>query len=148
MKVLLLQDVKSQGKKDQIINVSEGYARNFLFPQKLAIPADAKAVTDAKNRKDSQNHKIELEKQAARELSKKIGESTVKIVGDAGEGGRFYGAVTSKDIAEALKSQFNIEIDKRKFELDAPIKAFGTYRIDVKLYQGITGKLTVMVVEK
>ena len=94
MKVLLLQDVKSQGKKDQIIDVSEGYARNFLFPKKLAIPADAKAVTDAKNRKDSQNHKVELEKQAANELSKKIGEATVKIVGDAGEGGRFYGAVT------------------------------------------------------
>jgi len=148
MKVLLLQDVKSQGKKDQIINVSEGYARNFLFPQKLAIPADAKAVTDAKNRKDSEKHKIELEKQAARDLSKKIGEATVKIVAEAGNDGRFYGAVTSKDIQEALKTQFGIEIDKRKFELDAPIKAFGTYRIDVKLYQGISGKLAVMVVEK
>jgi large subunit ribosomal protein L9 len=148
MKVILLQDIKNVGKKDEIINANDGYARNFLFPKKLAIPADAKAVTDAKNRKDSQNHKVELEKQAANELAKKISESTVKIVGDAGEGGRFYGAVTSKDIAEALKSQFNIEIDKRKFELDAPIKAFGTYRIDVKLYQGITGKLTVMVVEK
>ena len=148
MKVILLQDVKSQGKKDQIINVSEGYARNFLFPQKLAIPADTKAVTDAKNRKDSANHKIELEKQASRELAKKISEATVKITADAGEGGRFYGAVTSKDIAEALKAQFGIEVDKRKFELDAPIKSFGTYRIDVKLYQGISGKLTVMVVEK
>ncbi|MBR2024996.1 MAG: 50S ribosomal protein L9 [Clostridia bacterium] len=148
MKVILLQDVKSQGKKDQIIDVSEGYARNFLFPKKLAIPADAKAVNDAKNRKDSEKYKIEQEKQAARELAKKIGDSTVKISADAGDGGKFYGAVTSKDIAEALKSQFNIDIDKRKFELDAPIKAFGTYKIDVKLYQGISGKLTVMVVEK
>lgn len=148
MKVILLQDVKSQGKKDQIIDVSEGYARNFLFPKKLAIPADAKAVNDAKNRKDSEKFKIEQEKQAARELAKKIGESTVKISADAGEGGKFYGAVTSKDIAEALKSQFSLDIDKRKFDLDAPIKAFGTYKIDVKLYQGISGKLTVMVVEK
>lgn len=148
MKVILLQDVKSQGKKDQIIEVSEGYARNFLFPKKLAIPADAKAVNDAKNRKDSEKFKIEQEKQAARELAKKIGESTVKISADAGEGGKFYGAVTSKDIAEALKAQFSLDIDKRKFELDAPIKAFGTYKIDVKLYQGISGKLTVMVVEK
>ena len=148
MKVLLLQDVKSQGKKDQIINVSEGYARNFLFPKKLAIPADAKAVADAKNRQDSANHKVELEQQAANELARKLNDATVKITADAGEGGRFYGAVTSKDIAEALKSQFSIEIDKRKFELDAPIKAFGTYKIDVKLYQGIIGKLTVMVVEK
>lgn len=148
MKVLLLQDVKSQGKKDQIIDVSEGYARNFLFPKKLAIPADAKAVNDAKNRKDSENHRIELEKQAAKELASKLSEATVKVVAEAGNDGRFYGAVTSKDIAEALKSQFGIEIDKRRFELDAPIKAFGTYRIDVKLYQGISGKLAVMVVEK
>lgn len=148
MKVLLLQDVKSQGKKDQIIDVSEGYARNFLFPKKLAIPADTKAVNDAKNRKDSEKHRIELEKQAARELSKQLGEVTVKIVAEAGNDGRFYGAVTSKDIRDALKAQYNIEIDKRKFELDAPIKAFGTYRIDVKLYQGISGKLAVMVVEK
>ena len=148
MKVVLLQDVKSQGKKDQIIEVSEGYARNFLFPKKLAIPADAKAVNDVKNRKDSENHKIQLEKQAANELAEKIGQATVKIVAEAGNDGRFYGAVTSKDIAEALKSQYKIEIDKRKFELDAPIKAFGTYKIDVKLYQGIVGKLSVMVVEK
>ena len=148
MKVLLLQDVKAQGKKDQIIDVSEGYARNFLFPKKLAIPADAKAINDAKNRKDSLNHKIELEKQSAKEIAEKIGGATVKIVAEAGGDGRFYGAVTSKDIAEALKNQFSIEIDKRKFELDAPIKAFGTYKIDVKLYQGISGKLTVMVVEK
>jgi len=148
MKVILLQDVKAQGKKDQIINVSEGYARNFLFPKKLAAPADAKAVNDAKNRKDSENHKIELEKQAARELATKLQESTVKIVAEAGNDGRFYGAVTSKDISEALKAQLGIEIDKRKLELDAPIKAFGAYKISVKLYQGITGKLSVMVVEK
>ena len=148
MKVVLLQDVKSQGKKDQIIEVSEGYARNFLFPKKLAVPADAKAINDVKNRKDSESHKIQLEKQAASEMAEKLGQATVKIVAEAGNDGRFYGAVTSKDIAEALKSQFKIEIDKRKFELDAPIKAFGTYKIIVKLYQGITGKLTVMVVEK
>ena len=125
MKVLLLQDVKSQGKKDQIINVSEGYARNFLFPKKLAIPADAKAVTDAKNRKDSEKHKIELEKEAARELSKKIGEATVRIVAEAGNDGRFYGAVTSKDIQEALKAQFGIEIDKRKFVDKTTIDSLG-----------------------
>lgn len=148
MKVLLLQDVKSQGKKDQIINVSEGYARNFLFPKKLAIPADTKAITDAKNRQDSLNHKIELEKQDARALAKKLDEATIKIVAESGNDGRFYGAVTSKDICEALKEQFSIDIDKRKLELDAPIKAFGTYKINVKLYQGISGKLTVMVVEK
>lgn len=148
MKVILLQDVKSQGKKDQIIEVSEGYARNFLFPKKLAIPADAKAINDAKNRQASADHKISLERQAAKELAEKLASLTVKITADAGNEGRFYGAVTSKDIAECLKSQFKIEIDKRKIVLDAPIKAFGTYKIDVKLYTDVVGKLTVMVVEK
>jgi len=147
MKVLLLQDVKSQGKKDQIIEVSEGYARNFLFPKKLAIPADAKAINDAKNRKSSQEHKISVEKENARALATKLEGLTVKIKAEAGADGRFYGAVTSKDIAEALKTQFSIEIDKRKLVLDAPIKAYGTYKIDVKLYTDVTGKLTVMVVE-
>lgn len=148
MKVVLLQDVKSQGKKDQIIEVSEGYARNFLFPKKLAIVADAKAVNDIKSKQSSEKHRIEVEKACARELAKKLGETTVKIIGTAGNDGRFYGAVTAKDISEALKSQHGIEIDKRKLELDGQIKAFGTYKVEAKLYSGISGKLNVQVVEK
>ena len=148
MKVLLLQDVKSQGKKDQIIEVSEGYARNFLFPKKLAIVADAKAVNDIKSKQSSEKHRVEVEKANARELGKKLAEITVKIVGSAGADGRFYGSVTTKDISEALKAQFGIEIDKRKMELDTQIKAFGTYKVDVKLYTGINGKFNVQVVEK
>lgn len=146
MKVVLLQDVKAQGKKDDIVEVSEGYARNFLFPKKLAIPADAKAVNDIKNKKSSEAHKIELERQAAKELAEKLNQSTVKIKAEAGSDGRFYGAVTSKDIAEALK-KLGFDVDKRKIVLDAPIKAFGTYKIDVKLYQEISGKVTVSVIE-
>ena len=148
MKVLLLQDVKSQGKKDQIIEVSEGYARNFLFPKKLAIPADAKAINDAKNRQSSMEHKISVERDAAKALATKLEGIIVKLTAEAGADGRFYGAVTSKDISEGLKAQFSIEIDKRKIMLDAPIKAYGTYKIDVKLYTDVVGKLTVMVVEK
>lgn len=148
MKVVLLQDVKSQGKKNQIIEVSEGYARNFLFPKKLAIVADAKAINDIKSKESSQQHRIDVEKANARELADKLAEITVKIVGSAGSDGRFYGAVTAKDISEALKSQFGIEIDKRKLELDTQIKAFGTYKIEAKLYSGISGKLSVQVVEK
>ena len=148
MKVVLLQDVKSQGKKDQIIEVSEGYARNFLFPKKLAIPADAKAINDIKNKKSSEAHKIELERIAAREIAEKLNQTTVKIVAEAGKDGKFYGAVTSKDIAEALKAQAKIEVDKRKVILDSPIKAFGTYKVEVKLYTGISGKFNVQVVEK
>ena len=148
MKVVLLQDVKAQGKKNDIVEVSEGYARNFLFPKKLAIPADAKAINDIKNKKSSEAHKIELERAKATEIAEKLNEATVKIVAEAGKDGRFYGAVTSKDIAEALKSQLGIEVDKRKVALDSPIKAFGSYKIDIKLYQDIIGKVTVSVLEK
>lgn len=148
MKVVLLQDVKAQGKKNDIVEVSEGYARNFLFPKKLAIPADAKAINDIKNKKSSEAHKIELERAKAKEIAEKLNEATVKIVAEAGKDGRFYGAVTSKDIAEALKSQLGIEVDKRKVALDSPIKAFGSYKIDIKLYQDIIGKVTVSVLEK
>lgn len=148
MKVVLLQDVKGQGKKNDIIEVSDGYARNFLFPRKLAVVADARAMNDVKNKKASEEHKIEQEKARARELATKIGEIKVVIKAEAGSDGRFYGAVTSKDIAEALKKDFSLDIDKRKIELDAPIKAFGTYIVEVKLYAGISAKLSVQVVEK
>lgn len=148
MKVVLLQDVKAQGKKDDIVEVSEGYARNFLFPKKLAIPADAKAINDIKNKKSSEAHKIELERIAAKEIAEKLNQTTVKIVAEAGKDGKFYGAVTSKDIAEALKAQAKIEVDKRKVILDSPIKSFGTYKVDIKLYQEISGRVTIMVIEK
>lgn len=148
MKVLLLQDVKSQGKKDQIIEVSEGYARNFLFPKKLAIPADAKAINDAKNRQSSADHKKALEKEAATKLASSLENAYVKLTADAGNDGRFYGAITAKDISEGLKAQHGIDIDKRKIVLDAPIKAFGTYKIDAKLYPDVVGKITVVVTEK
>lgn len=147
MKVVLTQDVKGQGKKNDIIDVSDGYARNFLFPRKLAVVADAKAINDVKNKKSSEQHKIELEKAQARELANKLGAEKVVISAEAGKDGKFYGAVTSKDIAEALKAR-GLDIDKRKIDLDAPIKAFGTYMIDVKLYVGIVAKLTVQVVER
>ena len=148
MKVVLTQDVKGQGKKNDIIDVSDGYARNFLFPRKLAIVADAKAINDVKNKKSSEEHKIELEKASAREIAAKLGEIKVVICAEAGKDGRFYGAITSKDISDALKAQAKLDIDKRKISLDAPIKAFGTYIVDVKLYSGISGKLNVQVKEK
>ena len=148
MKVVLTQDVKGQGKKNDIIDVSDGYARNFLFPRKLAIVADAKAINDVKNKKSSEEHKIELEKASAREIATKLGETKVVISAEAGKDGRFYGAITSKDISDALKAQAKLDIDKRKISLDAPIKAFGTYIVDVKLYSGISGKLNVQVKEK
>lgn len=147
MKVVLLQDVKGQGKKDDVINVSDGYARNFLFPKKLAAEADAKVMNEIKNKESSRLHKIELEKQAARDTASALQKVVVKIKIQAGTDGRVYGSVTSKDIAEQLAAQHKIEVDKRKIVLDAPIKSYGTYAIDVKLYPEITGKINVVVCE-
>ena len=134
MKVVLLQDVKGQGKKDELINVSDGYARNFLIPRKLAVEADSRILNDIKNKEAARLRKIELERKAALEMASKLQSD-----------GKFYGAVTNKDIADALLEQHGVEIDKRKISLDAPIKAYGAYEADVKLYPDIAGKINVMV---
>ena len=148
MKVILTADVKGQGKKDQIINVSDGYARNFLFPKKLAVPADAGALNDVKNKEASRQHKLDVEKQNAEEIAKKLQSITVKFVYAAGPDKRLYGSVTAKEIAEALKKDFGIEVDKRKITLSENIKSFGTFKADVKLFTGVTGKITVEVCGK
>ena len=148
MKVILTADVKGQGKKDQIINVSDGYARNFLFPKKLAVPADAAALNDVKNKEASKQHKLDVEKKNAEEIAKKLETITVRFAYAAGPDKRLYGSVTAKEIAEALKSDFNIEVDKRKITLIEPIKSFGTFKADVKLFTGVTGKITVEVGSK
>lgn len=145
MKVVLLQDVKGQGKKDDLINVSDGYARNFLFPKKLAVEADAKVLNDIKNKEAAKQRRIELEKQAARDTAEKLAGTLVKIKVKEGADGKLYGSVTTKDIAEALKEQFGIEVDKRKIVLSENIKAYGTYSVDVKLYPEISGKMNVLV---
>ncbi len=147
MKVVLLQDVKGQGKKDELINVSDGYARNFLFPKKLAVEADAKILNDIKNKEAARLRKIELEKAAARETAEKLQALVVKIKIQQGNDGKFYGSVTTKDIAEALLAQHKIEIDKRKIVMQSPIKAYGSYTVDVKLYPEIAGKINVLVCE-
>ena len=149
MKVMLLKDVKGQGKKDQIIEVSDGYARNFLLPQKLAIIADAKAVNEAKNKEASNLHKIEVAKAEAKAIADKLAKTTVNIVEGAGNENRLYGAVTSKDIAEKLAKDHNIIIDKKKILMNESIKTFGTYKVEVKLYGAeIVGTITVVVSPK
>ncbi len=147
MKVLLLADVKGKGKKDQIINVSDGYARNFLFPKKLAVEADAKAMAEAKNKEDARLYKIEQEKAAARDMAAKLQAVTVKIKASAGADGRLYGSITTSDVAEALKKQHGLEVDRRKIVTDGTIKAFGSYTLDVKLYPEIQGKINLIVCE-
>ena len=147
MKVLLLADVKGKGKKDQIINVSDGYARNFLFPKKLAVEADAKAMADAKNKEEARLFKIEQDKAAARELATKLQAVTVKIKASAGADGRLYGSITTSDVAAELKKQHGLDIDRRKISSDGTIKAFGSYTLDVKLYPEIQGKINLIVCE-
>ena len=147
MKVILQQDVKSLGKKGELVNTSDGYARNYLFPRNLAIEANSQAMTELKNREDSKKHKIAVETQAAQEAADKIRGKSVKIKAKAGQGGRLFGSVTSKEIAEHIKKEYAIDIDRRK--ITAPdIKAFGSYQATVKLYQGVTADFTVMVTEE
>jgi large subunit ribosomal protein L9 len=148
MKVILTQDVKGQGKKDQIIEVSDGYARNFLLPKKLAIIADAKAVNEAKNKEASMQHKIDVAKTEAKETAEKLSKITVKILAGGGTE-RLYGTITTKDISEALAKDHGISIDKKKMMLSENIKTFGTYKVEVKLYGAeITGTITVQVSPK
>ncbi len=145
MKVILTQDVRAQGKKGQIIDVSDGYARNFLFPKGLAVAADNKALNEIKNKEAAAKHKIEVERAEARELAAKLEPVVIKLKLQAGPDGRLFGSVTSKDIAEALEKEYKISIDKKKIQLDDPIKSFGSFTIDVKLYQDVVGKLNVIV---
>ena len=147
MKVVLLADVKGSGKKDQIVEVSDGYARNFLFPKKLAIPADNQAINIIKNKEASQAHKVEVERAEARDIAAKLENAIVKIETGAGADDRLYGAVTSKDVVEALKAQHGITVDKRRVTMD-PIKTLGKYTPAVKLYADISGTIHVHVVRK
>lgn len=148
MKVILIQDVKGQGKKDQVVDVSDGYARNFLFPKKLAVPADNSALNNVKNKEASKQHKLDVEKQQAVDTAEALKAITVKFEYAAGPDKKLYGSVTSKDIAEALKKEHGIDIDKRKITLTENIKSFGNFTADVKLFTGVTGKVNILVTSK
>ena len=147
MKVILLEDVKGCGKKGELANVSDGYARNFLLPRKLAKEANAQAMNELRNHEESVRYKKETEKKIAETTAAAINGKTVKIVAKAGQGGRLFGAVTAKEIAEQLKKNFGVDIDKRKIVLDGDIKTFGNYECEVKLYNGVTAKIFAMVCE-
>lgn len=146
MKVVLLCDVKGQGKKREVVNVSDGYARNFLLPKNLAVPADNKILNELKGKEEARLRQIEIDKQTARDTAEKLQSVVVKIWAQAGADGKIYGSVTTKEIAEQLEKQHGIEIDRRKIILSDPIKAFGTYTPEVKLYPEIIGKINVVVV--
>lgn len=146
MKVILKQDVKGLGKKGELVNTSDGYARNFLFPKGLASEANAQAMSEFKNKQQAEKYRIDTETAAAKAAAEKLSGQTIRISAKAGQNGKLFGSVTSKEIAEKVKEQFGIDTDKRKIVVD-DIKQFGTYEFEVKLYQGISAKLYVMVGE-
>ena len=148
MKVVLLADVHGRGKKGELVNVSDGYARNYLFPHKLAKEANAQAMSELKNAEQARQHKIEVEKAAAKEAVEKINGKTLKLYAKAGQGGRLFGSVTAKEISEELKKSYGLQVDKRKIDLSSDIKSFGTFECEVKFYTGISAKIFVMVSEQ
>ncbi len=147
MKVILLCDVKGQGKKNQIIDVSDGYARNFLFPQKKAIPADAKAQNELKGKEEAKQYKIAEDKKAAEALASKIKDKEIKIQMGHGHDGRLYGSVTVKDIAEELAKVIDADVDKRKISLKEAIKAYGKYTVELKVHPEVIATFFVLVHE-
>ena len=147
MKVILQQDVKGQGKKGQMVNVSDGYARNFLFPKKLAVEATADNVNTMQLHEKARLAKLAEEKAQAQAIAEQLKEITVRVVAKGGNGGRLFGAVTTKEVSDALKAQSGIEINKAKLVLDEPIKSFGGYELKAKLGHDVTGVVKVVVVE-
>ena len=148
MKVILQQDVKGQGKKGQLIEASEGYARNFLLPRKLAIAATADAINTMNLKEKARRAEEARQKEAAMAAAEQLKALLVKIPAKAGTGGRLFGAVTTKEISDALKQQHNVDIPKQKLVLDDPIKSFGTYQVKARLGFEISGTVNVLVCEE
>lgn len=146
MKVILKQDVKGVGKKDQIINAADGYARNFLFPKGLAVPADTGNMNNLQAKKDSNAFRKGEELKEAKEIAEKLKNITIKMKIKAGENGKLFGGVTAKEIAEALKKDHNIEVDKKKVMLKETIKVAGVTKVDIKLYEGVIAPVSIMII--
>lgn len=145
MKVILTSDVKGQGKKGQMVNVSDGYARNFLFPRGLATEATKAAMNDYQGKESSKQFHKQQEVQAAEELAQRLEGQTVKLAAKAGENGKLFGSITSQAVAEAIKMQLHIVLDKRKLVMGDGIKSAGTTEVEVKVYPEITAKIKVLV---
>ncbi len=148
MKVILIKDVKGSGKKGDVLNVADGYARNFLIGRGLALEATTKNMNDLQGRKDAEQHKLDLEKQEALETAKKLEGKTVVAKAKAGTGGRLFGSITSGTIAELIEKQYNCKVDKKKINLSGDLKAFGNYSAEIKMTQGVSCKIVIQVVEE
>ena len=145
MKVILKADIKGVGKKDEIINANDGYARNFLFPKNLAVEANNENLLKLKAKKDGESYHKAQDLEFAKKQAEKINKISLTIKVKAGENGKIFGGVTSKEIAEALKSQYNIEVDKKKIDVKETIKNLGRFNVEIKLYEGVMAKLAVSV---
>ena len=145
MKVILQQDVRGQGKKGQLVEISDGYARNFLLPRKLAVPATAENINTMKQQEKARQAQMAAEKAEAQALAEKLKSIQVKLTAKAGEGGRLYGSITGQEIADALKAQHGIEIDKRKIELAEPVRAVGQTTVTLKLAAGVSARMILNV---
>ncbi len=146
MKVVLMQDIKDLGKKGELVNVADGYGKNYLIPRKLAVLADNTAMNELKNRETAKQYHIAMEKKKAAEDAATLEGKTIKISASAGQNGKLFGSVTTKEIAEKIKQEFNIEVDKKKISCD-DIRSYGQYGCVVKLYQGITANVYIVVGE-
>ncbi len=148
MKVVLKTDLKNIGKKDELVNVSDGYARNYLIPRGLAVVADASAMSAIKSKNEAIEHRKQVELENARQIASIINGNSVKIESKAGSSGKLFGSITSKEIAAALKEQYDVDLDKRKIELESDIKSFGTYSATVKIISGVSADIYIIVTEK
>lgn len=148
MKVIFLQDVKGSGKKGEVKNVADGYARNMLIPKKLAVKANAQNLSDLEGKKASAQHKIDMEKKEAAEYAAKVKGQKVVIRAKAGSNDRLFGSVTAGNIADALDKQFGVKVDKKKISLSSDIKNFGSYNAVIKFYAGISEKIDVEVISE
>lgn len=148
MKVILLDNIKGVGKKDEVINASDGYARNFLFPKKLAVEANSENMSKLKAKQDANEYKKSQEKEEAQKQAEKLKGILLKIAVKSGENGRIFGSITSKEIADSLKEQYKIEVDKKKIDLKEPIKTLGSFTVSIKLYEGVVGSLKIQLIAK
>lgn len=146
MKVVLLQDVKDLGKKEDVVNVSEGYGRNFLFPRKLAVEATQGKLNEITDKKNAEKNRKDKELKAAKELADKLSKIEAVIKTKAGENGKLFGSITGKDIVDAIKAQYGIDVDKKKLVIHDPIKAIGSHPVEIKVYPDVTAKVTVKII--
>lgn len=148
MKVILLDNIKGVGKKDEVINASDGYARNYLIPKKLAVEANTENMSKLNNKREAASYRKDLEKQSAEELAKKLKGILLKIKVKAGENGKIFGGVSAKEIAQELSKEYKIEVDKKKIDLKETIKTLGVHNVDIKLFEGVVGNLKIDVISK